>query len=35
MIAGEPDFHIGLVAVGDDDRPIGIAHILFHRSTWA
>ena len=35
MIAGEPDFHVGLVAVDDGDRPIGIAHILFHRSTWA
>ena len=35
MIAGEPDFHVGLVAVDDDDRPIGIAHILFHRSTWS
>ena len=35
MLAGEPDFHVGLVAAGDDDRPIGIAHILFHRSTWS
>jgi GNAT superfamily N-acetyltransferase len=35
MIEGAPDFHIGLVAVNDDDRPIGIAHILFHRSTWS
>ncbi len=35
MIDGEPDFHIGLAAVDGDDRPVGIAHILFHRSTWA
>ena len=35
MMAGAADFHIGLVAVNDDDRPIGIAHILFHRSTWS
>jgi GNAT superfamily N-acetyltransferase len=35
MLEGSSDFHIGLAAVGDDDRPIGIAHILFHRSTWA
>jgi GNAT superfamily N-acetyltransferase len=35
MIAHEPDFHVGLVAVNDDDRPVGIAHILFHRSTWS
>jgi GNAT superfamily N-acetyltransferase len=35
MIAREPDFHVGLVAVNDADRPVGIAHILFHRSTWS
>jgi GNAT superfamily N-acetyltransferase len=35
MIANEPDFHVGLVAVNGDDRPVGIAHILFHRSTWS
>src|SRR5215470_13805108 len=35
MIDADPDFHVGLVAVDDDDRPIGIAHILFHRSTWS
>lgn len=35
MMAAEPDFHIGLVAVDDDDLQIGLAHILFHRSTWA
>jgi GNAT superfamily N-acetyltransferase len=29
-----PDFHVGLTAVDASDRPIGIAHILFHRSTW-
>ncbi len=35
MIDGVANFHIGLVAVGDDDRPVGIAHILFHPSTWS
>jgi GNAT superfamily N-acetyltransferase len=35
LIAGEPDFHIGLVAVDEADRPIGLAHVLFHRSTWS
>jgi GNAT superfamily N-acetyltransferase len=35
LLDGAPDFHVGLVAVDDTDRPIGIAHILFHRSTWA
>lgn len=35
LLEGASDFHVGLAAVGDDERPIGIAHILFHRSTWA
>lgn len=35
LMASEPDFHIALVAVGDDDVPLGLAHILFHRSTWS
>jgi GNAT superfamily N-acetyltransferase len=34
LMAGLADFHIGLVAVDDTDAPIGIAHVLFHRSTW-
>jgi len=35
MLARESDFHIGLVAVDDADAPIGLAHALFHRSTWS
>src|SRR5262245_44597458 len=35
LMEGAADFHVGLVAVDDADRPIGIAHILFHRSTWS
>ena len=35
LLEGASDFHSCLVAVDDDDRPIGIAHILFHRSTWS
>jgi GNAT superfamily N-acetyltransferase len=35
LIDGAPDFHVGLVATDDADLPIGIAHILFHRSTWS
>jgi GNAT superfamily N-acetyltransferase len=35
LLSGQPEFHTGLVAVGDDDRPVGLAHILFHRSTWS
>lgn len=29
---GEP---IGLVAVDEADRPVGLAHIVLHRSTWS
>ena len=35
MLAGDGEFHIGLVAVDANDAPIGLAHILFHRSTWS
>lgn len=35
MIAQEADFHLGFVAVDDADTPIGLAHVLFHRSTWS
>ena len=29
------DGMLGLVAVGDDDRPVGLAHLVFHPSTWS
>jgi GNAT superfamily N-acetyltransferase len=35
LIAGQSDFHIALVAVDGADRPVGLAHVLFHRSTWS
>lgn len=35
LLSGEAGFHIGLVAVDEGDTPIGIAHVLFHRSTWS
>ena len=35
LIAGQPDFHVGLVAVDAANTPVGIAHVLFHRSTWS
>lgn len=35
LLGDDPQFHIGLVAVGDDDVPVGLAHLLFHRSTWS
>ncbi len=34
LLAGE-DNMAGLVAVDVADRPIGLAHLVFHRSTWA
>jgi GNAT superfamily N-acetyltransferase len=35
LMEGAPDFHIALVAVDAADKPIGLAHVLFHRSTWS
>jgi GNAT superfamily N-acetyltransferase len=35
LLEGAPDFHIALVAVDEGDVPIGLAHVLFHRSTWS
>jgi GNAT superfamily N-acetyltransferase len=35
LLAQEPDFPMALVAVDDADRPVGLAHALFHRSTWS
>ncbi len=35
LMGGEPDFHIALVAVDQQDAPVGLAHVLFHRSTWS
>lgn len=34
MRAGPGD-HIGFVAVDADDTPLGLAHILFHASSWS
>jgi GNAT superfamily N-acetyltransferase len=35
LLEGAPDFHVALVAVDEADAPIGLAHVLFHRSTWS
>jgi GNAT superfamily N-acetyltransferase len=35
LMRGEEGFHIALVAVEEADRPVGLAHVLFHRSTWS
>jgi GNAT superfamily N-acetyltransferase len=35
LMRGGESFHIALVAVDDADIPLGLAHVLFHRSTWS
>jgi GNAT superfamily N-acetyltransferase len=35
LLSGKEGFHIGFVAVDATDTPIGLAHVLFHRSTWS
>src|SRR5262245_35362637 len=35
LMRGGEGFHIALVAVDAADTPIGLAHVLFHRSTWS
>lgn len=35
LIRGGDGFHEALVAVDAQDNPMGLAHILFHRSTWS
>jgi GNAT superfamily N-acetyltransferase len=35
LLSDDPQYHVGLCAVDADGRLIGIAHILFHRSTWS
>jgi len=35
LLTADPEFHVGLCAVNPDGKLIGIAHILFHRSTWS
>jgi GNAT superfamily N-acetyltransferase len=35
LMRGGEGFHVGLVAVDAGEMPVGVAHILFHRSTWA
>ena len=35
LMQGGEGFHIALVAVDDADIPVGLAHVLFHRSTWS
>jgi GNAT superfamily N-acetyltransferase len=35
LISGGEGVLMGLLAVDEADAPIGLAHILFHRSTWS
>ncbi len=35
LLGGGEGFHIALIAVDEADTPIGLAHVLFHRSTWS
>jgi GNAT superfamily N-acetyltransferase len=35
LLSGEEHVHRCLIATDERDRPIGLAHILFHRSTWS
>ncbi len=35
LMAGGEGFHIALVAVDETDVPLGLAHLLIHRSTWS
>lgn len=35
LLSDDPQFHAGLCAVDGDGVLVGIAHILFHRSTWS
>jgi GNAT superfamily N-acetyltransferase len=35
LMSGADGVHRGLVVVDASDTPFGIAHVLFHRSTWS
>ena len=35
LLSGKEGFHSAFVAVDSTDTPIGLAHVLFHRSTWS
>ncbi|MBO0766601.1 MAG: GNAT family N-acetyltransferase [Hyphomicrobiaceae bacterium] len=35
LLAGGEGEPVGLLAVDDQDLPVGLAHIVFHRSTWS
>jgi GNAT superfamily N-acetyltransferase len=35
LMSGAEGAHTGIVLVDETDKPAGLAHILFHRSTWS
>lgn len=35
LMSDDPQYHVGLCAVDPTDGLVGIAHIIFHRSTWS
>jgi GNAT superfamily N-acetyltransferase len=35
LLSSDEGTHQGLVVVDERDRPFGVAHIIFHRSTWS
>jgi len=35
LMGGGEGFHVALVAVDDAAAPVGLAHILYHRSSWS
>jgi len=35
LLSEDAQFHVGLAAVDAADHMIGLAHVLFHRSTWS
>ena len=35
LLSDDPQFHVGLCALDGSRKLIGIAHVLFHRSTWS
>ena len=35
ILSTDAEFHVGLCAINPDNKLIGLAHILFHRSTWS
>jgi GNAT superfamily N-acetyltransferase len=34
-LCDERDGMVGLIATGEGDRPVGLAHLVFHPSTWS